>query len=153
MAENSLACPVCKVPFASGKTASATIQACNTCGGVWLDNELSSRIVQTVDPEAVALADEAAAHAEKETAHGELACPACGVTMRVVTVDVANVDLDVCPEHGTWFDRNELETVTRAFQGQREAAGDEVRAQSEQTEAASALDASLLMLSEFEGFV
>jgi hypothetical protein len=36
-------------------------------------------------------------------------------------VQAANVRVDACPEHGTFFDAHELEAVSRAYRRRREA--------------------------------
>jgi Zn-finger nucleic acid-binding protein len=159
-APTALSCPICKVPFVQGGSASKRIHACATCGGVWLDNEVSTKIVQTFDEESVDAAADVAKHATKPVQqHSTLDCPECGEVMRVVRVDLADVDLDVCATHGTWFDSNELEKVARAFQAQREAkaGGRTSKPPAEPSgasdPASSAIDTTMQMLQEFEEFM
>ena len=34
----------------------------------------------------------------------------------------AGLEIDICAEHGTWFDANELPTVARAYRRRRQGA-------------------------------
>ena len=47
-----------------------------------------------------------------EIAEGDRACPVCGGRMHVERKK--NVSIDVCPEHGIWLDKGELEGIIRA---------------------------------------
>jgi Zn-finger nucleic acid-binding protein len=93
---------------------------CGACGGLWLDNDGSRRIVNTIDNEVVELASRAEANAtyEVDTVSGGLPCPECRVTLKRVRFAKADLDLDICGAHGTWFDRGELKKVVDATAGQ-----------------------------------
>jgi Zn-finger nucleic acid-binding protein len=153
MSDASLECPVCKVPFSVGNTQAKTrVHVCTKCGGVWLDNDASTRIVETFDKASVKLSAAAAKKAKGPVVeHSTLDCPTCKKTMRVVRVEIADLDLDVCPEHGTWFDRGELENVSKAFQAQRESEGRQSNPPAEGGDM-DAVTATVLMLEEFELF-
>lgn len=115
-----LKCPRCSVELFEGQTSNAVLYGCGTCGGVWLDNEASQRIVRTVDKEVAELATRAQTHASctVDTVRGGLLCPECERPLRRVHFDQADLDLDICATHGTWFDQGELQKVMNASAGQ-----------------------------------
>lgn len=45
---------------------------------------------------------------------GTVACPECGQAMERSVAGQTGVEIDVCREHGTWFDRDELGRIARA---------------------------------------
>ena len=68
----------------------------------------------------MAYADAAAAAAvHRPDTAAALTCPHCARPMLRRRVERAQVDLDDCPEHGTWFDRGELQTVARTVAAMR----------------------------------
>jgi Zn-finger nucleic acid-binding protein len=88
---------------------------CEPCGGVWLDDRASHLLVESPNPDVIALAQEAAATAAKPSkdAGEKRPCAVCGHEMLVNAVWGSAVQVDVCPTHGTWFDAGELEAVTK----------------------------------------
>ncbi len=98
---------------------------CPRCGGVWTDNTASQRVASSLDPEIVGAAVEAEEHAAQVGAplpddSKPRVCPECGGGLaRVVSMGTR---LDVCAQHGTWFDRGELWKVARALEHKRRLA-------------------------------
>jgi Zn-finger nucleic acid-binding protein len=112
-------------------------QGCSTCGGVWLDNAATAKVLAGVgDRAAVAIAD----HLRSPTAPsnpyrrgGTHGCPVCRQALERVVTDarrhpVAGIELDICRAHGTWFDGGELGTVAGAVVRKRERDDAEVAA-------------------------
>ena len=124
-----LTCPHCGCTLVAGRAASATVFGCTSCGGVWLDNAASQRLVTAIDPAILSLADAASLMATMPFPHHEARprCPVCRAEMQGVRVDVAAVSLDTCNLHGTWFDRGELQSVVRAFAATRKTLEDRSR--------------------------
>lgn len=58
-----------------------------------------------------------------EVRESELHCPVCGELMRVEVK--RPVTVDICPDHGIWLDRGELDAITMQAraQGRRGARG------------------------------
>ncbi len=118
------ACPRCFAPLSAIVLGASQAQGCRKCGGIFADNALSSRITSILDRAIVA---DAFAHAARKAAqpldlHGpKLSCPECSLAMLPNYVQAANVRVDACAEHGTFFDAHELEAVSRAFRRRREA--------------------------------
>jgi Zn-finger nucleic acid-binding protein len=104
------------VELFEGRTANVVMNGCGACGGLWLDNDGSRRVVAQVDKEVEELASRAEANAtnEVDTVAGGLPCPVCNAVLKRVRIAKADLDLDICGAHGTWFDRGELQKVMNA---------------------------------------
>jgi hypothetical protein len=126
-------CPKCAtllttnvIDDGGGMLAATTVLACDGCGGIWLDNEMTQQLVKGILARrvfVVALEGEAArgstsAHPYREVPTG--GCPACREPMtRVRTTrarhGIDGLELDICTAHGTWFDAEELVTLDDAL--------------------------------------
>jgi Zn-finger nucleic acid-binding protein len=112
---SALPCPRCRERLYVGR-AEMTLHGCGRCGGVFLDNADSQRLVKAFPDDAVALSEHAGALSPDEPNLGEAApCPVCAAPMMRTRIDRAGLDLDVCAAHGTWFDRGELRRVALAL--------------------------------------
>ncbi len=120
MPDNVPVCPHCAIPLAVGTRGAVTLHGCGNCGGLWVGPQLASRLATVLDPDAMALADLASQNARPfpELAKQPL-CPDCRAPLRRAKVDGPNVDIDYCDAHGTWFDREELQTVERFIDQRR----------------------------------
>jgi len=106
------------------------VLACLACGGVWTDANASRRITTTVDRELVTIAKDAAKRASETDStyarisdveqHSARACPICAGTLECVRT--GNVAIDVCAQHGTWFDKDELGRLSRNLEFERVSA-------------------------------
>jgi Zn-finger nucleic acid-binding protein len=94
------------------------LDACKPCAGLWLEHAAFQRVVDsltraTVLGEAAARAASAIDH--RATRNPSLAepasCPACYREMSRFQVSQLDLTLDRCAEHGTWFDRGELQVL------------------------------------------
>jgi Zn-finger nucleic acid-binding protein len=103
-------CPRCGAVAAARQAGEYVVFPCVTCGGVWVDNVVSERLVSANAPNAVAAAEEAARFAiRRARTRPALTCPVCQAALQRVVV--VGIELDVCARHGTWFDRDELPRV------------------------------------------
>lgn len=122
-------CPACRAPLQRA-SAHWEVLACLACGGVWTDTAASRRITSTVDRELVAIAKEAAKLAkETDSTYERMSdvelqtgrrCPICAETLACVRS--GNVAIDVCAQHGTWFDKDELGRLARNLEFERVSA-------------------------------
>lgn len=107
-------CPRCRVGLFGVRAGVVDVHGCGICGGIWLDNAGSRAITQRNDPQIVALAARAERNAVVGGARTEpIDCPICNQRMKSVNARVA--ELDVCEEHGTWFDPGELRRIVAAY--------------------------------------
>lgn len=99
-----LLCPRCPGHgLFTGEARGVHLHACGGCGGVWLAPEVARRVLRPLfTPGGL----------PGTTSPG--ACPACRAPMVAWTVGETGVELDSCDRHGTWFDRQELESLARA---------------------------------------
>lgn len=111
-------CPRCTQPLTSHRTASATIEGCLGCGGVFVDREGRNRVVAAKCADTAAASDLAAAHARHNPSFGPAHCPVCRKVMHVTRV-AGGVELDLCDDHGAWFDRHELRRFIDALSAQQ----------------------------------
>jgi Zn-finger nucleic acid-binding protein len=109
-------CPRCALPLFEGRANEITMLGCGRCGGIWLDNEAARRAIQTMDEAVLLLADQASSRAAftVEVA-GTAVCPTCQRSLARTRSPQSGIWIDVCPEHGTWFDRYELGVVLEAL--------------------------------------
>jgi Zn-finger nucleic acid-binding protein len=95
-----------------------TLHGCAECAGVFLGPACARRLAEAQPPEAVALASKASAGARYQPDLAPpLSCPACQQTMHRTHAISAQVEIDSCKLHGTWYDRGELERVAHAIRG------------------------------------
>lgn len=110
---NGARCPACGgvlVP-APGRW---TVLSCFACGGVWADLEATERVATALDQELIEIARSTAKSCGGTTdvaPNEDRACPIC--TKPLEAIRHARVALEVCREHGTWFDRDELGRMSR----------------------------------------
>lgn len=121
-------CPRCEARLDRLEAKDTTFKACGRCGGVWLDRRTWDR-VRSAQPKAVVVAAErlaARSHLEPPTEGATIPCPACAHPMDVTRLAFAPLEVDVCPEHGVWFDRSELGQAVDALRkeaGKRPSGG------------------------------
>jgi Zn-finger nucleic acid-binding protein len=113
-----LACPRCGARLRDRPTRHTLLRGCGDCGGIWLDNDSVRRLRDVRDTEV----EEAARTMvlvirpmSQEQRTAELSCPECNVRMRRVGIPESIHSMDVCDQHGTWFDRSELPMFVRTF--------------------------------------
>lgn len=100
-------------PAKTGRYVTGGTCECHSCGGVFLDHRQLDEYVQSAKI-GIIPDDEPAGgdHAHIDAMY--LPCPVCGVRMnRVNFGHRSGVLIDVCREHGTWFDRGELHDALR----------------------------------------
>jgi Zn-finger nucleic acid-binding protein len=103
-------CPSCSTQLVSEVVRGQVLEACSNCEGHFASHSALRSILL-----AQAEAPQAAAYCRPSPLSDSVRyrkCPACGETMlRKNFAGASGVVLDVCPEHGSWFDRGELSTI------------------------------------------
>ena len=123
METSGFACPVCRVRLLHVETDTGSLPVCSGCGGTWLDNVRSHRVVKGLisERERQAAVDVSAQASRADVgppvAAGPRPCPECSTPMARTKVAQIGIELDACAAHGTWFDARELEAVARMFAG------------------------------------
>ncbi|MEQ9318400.1 MAG: zf-TFIIB domain-containing protein, partial [Polyangiaceae bacterium] len=95
------------------------------CRGIWLDKSGTEAVVRgaisVVDDEAGAGkrgAPRSPYRGAPRVLEGRL-CPFCGGRLELVSVPELGVQVDICREHGTWFDVTELNAVVEHYVDER----------------------------------
>ncbi len=110
------ACPRCKVPMNAVTVGQTNLRECPKCEGIWADATSLEQICADREKQA-AVMGMAAPVAAPESAELEekvqyLPCPVCHKLMnRVNFAHCSHVVVDVCSQHGTWFDKDELRRI------------------------------------------
>ena len=104
---SDLVCPRCEQKLFFGDADGVAMLGCGLCGGIWLDNDSSRKVTQHYSDRVVDLAARAAQNAQtKPDVRKAAKCAECRCEMQRRTF--GSVSVDVCAEHGTWFDAGEL---------------------------------------------
>ena len=100
---------------------STTVLECEQCLGLWLDVASFEKICADREQQSAVLG--AAAHAGTSAARetskvNYVPCPECSQLMnRLNFARCSGVIVDVCKQHGTWFDRDELSRIVEFVHG------------------------------------
>ncbi len=111
-----VACPACARPLVRAQVGSVEVHECHACGGLWLDRQAFEALSASRETQGAVLGALPGAPG-KEAAEAIQAvqyrpCPRC--TQRMNRVNFARrsgVVLDICKDHGLWFDKEELRRV------------------------------------------
>jgi len=109
-------CPRCRTGMTAVELGNVELVECPRCEGIWVDKLSLEQICADRERQAAVLGmpsqlpqDEAGSLEQKIR---YLPCPICGKLMnRVNFARCSHVVVDVCAEHGTWFDRDELRRI------------------------------------------
>jgi Zn-finger nucleic acid-binding protein len=100
-------CPHCLRVLVSVKVGEVELHGCPGCGGIWLDNVSAKKVLENPENIFYELATRAANNATANRPRNPRpTCPVCSIILDRTRFH--DVDLDLCPEHGTWFDALEL---------------------------------------------
>ena len=108
-------CPRCAVPLLRGTLGGVVLHECEKCLGVWIAKATFEEVCRNHEHQASVLrtrpTQPATARVGKESVH-YVPCPECQQLMnRVNFARCSGVIVDVCRDHGTWFDASELQSI------------------------------------------
>ncbi len=109
-------CPHCRKRLVGAEVEGATLFGCPGCGGIWIDNASAKRVLEAPTQTFAVLAQRAAKNARGGVRLPRPTCAACPATLDKVRVH--GIELDVCIDHGTWFDALELSRLTAVLRGE-----------------------------------
>lgn len=132
-------CPGCGEPLVQLDTSDCVVAGCTRCGGLWVDNRVGGIVLSgALSDHIKAFAESMAATARSTAgqpppgyrdrgAYGveARACPVCAEPLRRRRVRDGDVDVDLCGEHGTFFDSRELVLVAQSVEARH--LGDQAR--------------------------
>jgi len=112
-------CPRCETNLQQQAVGKSTMNICRKCGGLWVNKDTFQAIctreeeqesVLDFKPEALPTASQ---ENSKKPQRAYIPCPECGKLMNHKNFSGSGVVLDWCRQHGSWFDRNELQNIVR----------------------------------------
>ncbi len=108
-------CPRCRVEMEAVLIGKTHLEECPRCEGVWADADSVRQICADQEQQAAVLgmptSQTAAAASIEEHIH-YIPCPVCKTLMnRVNFAHCSGVIVNVCTQHGTWFDKDELRRI------------------------------------------
>ncbi len=110
-------CPACAKPLGRARVGELDVRECLACGGLWLERASFEGLAASREGQGAVLGalpgpTPKGGGSEALTAVQYRPCPRCAQRMnRVNYAKRSGVVLDVCKEHGLWFDRDELRRV------------------------------------------
>jgi Zn-finger nucleic acid-binding protein len=118
VSQSDFGCPRCQQALTTAGAPDVTLHGCGTCGGIWLSTDDSRKAIEGLASPTVEMVKAAGQNATKSPDEsGWVACPECSRRMERNHFEAARLDVDYCPEHGTWFDQGELLAVHHAAMG------------------------------------
>ena len=112
----SLLCPRCRVDLEERAAHELQLHGCTRCGGVWLQREGVARLGEALSHKTLAAVDSVSGAASRVADEARpIDCPQCAEILLRTPIPAAGVSIDRCPDHGAWYDRDELQKVARAL--------------------------------------
>jgi Zn-finger nucleic acid-binding protein len=128
-------CPACGSQLAAASIGRDEFYECSACHGTWLDVEPFQKLVKDLERQAAVLVTQMGRGGGEKiipiTHESMLSCPRCRRQMnRYEYAGDSSVHVDVCREHGIWFDHDELRRIIQFLQSrglQRQGDGQDDR--------------------------
>jgi Zn-finger nucleic acid-binding protein len=106
----TLMCPQCALGLRLVE-GEVPLFMCTQCGGAWIDAQASMDVLQgKADPSVV----QRSSKPPSPRTGPERSRPCARCSEAMLPYPFAEVMLDTCPAHGTWFDQDEIERVVKA---------------------------------------
>jgi Zn-finger nucleic acid-binding protein/RNA polymerase subunit RPABC4/transcription elongation factor Spt4 len=111
---STLNCPDCRINLVRGSVAGLALDQCDKCGGIWVDQQTFEKIAADREERGEVMGS-LPAQVDKPrtlaTVHYR-PCPCCAKLMnRQNYAHISGVVLNLCKQHGIWFERDELREV------------------------------------------
>jgi len=114
-------CPRCKNELILVTVGSTAVLECERCFGLWLDVASFEKICANREQQSAVLgfASQAPGTGVHEPSKvNYVPCPECSQLMnRMNFARCSGVVVDICKQHGTWFDRDELSRIVEFIHG------------------------------------
>jgi Zn-finger nucleic acid-binding protein len=106
-------CPKCNVNLQTQNDRGVQVEACPSCKGMWLTpTELDELENEAFNNEA----NKGSLYLTTE--ESELKCPVCSVPLKRFDYRFFDLQLDCCPEHGFWLDKDEDNQILELMRGE-----------------------------------
>jgi Zn-finger nucleic acid-binding protein len=113
-------CPRCRVNMQAVVIGKTNLRECTRCEGIWADADSLQQICADKEQQVAVLGTAAPLpdDGNLEANIRYVPCPVCNKLMnRVNFAHCSHVVVDVCKEHGTWFDKDELRRIVEFIRG------------------------------------
>jgi Zn-finger nucleic acid-binding protein len=111
-------CPRCKCLLDPVELEGTPLDECGSCGGVFVEGWVLDRIVEARELRLSLALSLPVREVVLERVVRYLPCPKCAVQMnRKIFGRSSGVVVDVCKQHGMWFDAGELAAVLEFIEG------------------------------------
>jgi Zn-finger nucleic acid-binding protein len=114
---SALKCPRCETALSAAIAGKHALHECTRCGGLWLDKDTFQEICMREEAQEAVLGyqmqhDIAAPGVAPKFRRAYIPCPECEKLMNTKNFSgCSGIVLDSCREHGSWFDRGELQKI------------------------------------------
>ena len=112
---NGKNCPRCKTEMRVVAIGKCQVLECASCLGLWLDTQSFERVCADQEQHAAILGNASIAGIDRSTLQTKvnyIPCPECSQLMnRANFARCSGVIIDLCKQHGVWFDQNELTRI------------------------------------------
>jgi Zn-finger nucleic acid-binding protein len=112
-------CPRCKQDLQTVSIGETKVLECSNCLGLWLDSRTFEKICADREQQAAVLgaANISASVGPMDSKISYIPCPECHQLMnRANFAHCSGVIIDLCKQHGVWFDRDELSRIVEFIQ-------------------------------------
>lgn len=115
-------CPRCRVPMESVEVGKTHLEECPQCEGIWVDTASLQKICADTEQQSAVLGLPSATPPPEgqdvEVKIHYVPCPVCRELMnRVNFAHCSQVVVNVCGQHGTWFDKDDLRRTVEFIRG------------------------------------
>lgn len=114
-------CPRCLTEMDSVVIGATTLRQCLKCDGLWVDVRSFEKICADHEQQSAVLGVAATMPADSASKPNKVRyvpCPECSQLMnRINFARCSGVVVDVCRQHGSWFDRDELTSIIEFIRG------------------------------------
>jgi Zn-finger nucleic acid-binding protein len=108
-------CPRCKTSLQLASIGASRMLECSSCLGLWLDTTTFEKISADREQQATILGTASLTGIDRSTGQARVSyvpCPECTQLMnRANFARCSGVIIDLCKQHGIWFDRDELSRI------------------------------------------
>ena len=108
-------CPRCRIEMQVVSLGETKVLECSTCLGLWLTTSAFESICSDKEKQSAALGSASLTGVDRtiaETKVNYVPCPECSQLMnRANFARCSGVIIDLCKQHGVWFDCNELSRI------------------------------------------
>ena len=112
-------CPRCHNSLENLQIGETRLNGCSSCAGLWVDAATFESICADRERQSAVLGflDGRRRHSQPRTKVSYVPCPDCGTLMnRNNFAKASGVIVDICKQHGVWFDADELPAIVDFIQ-------------------------------------